>query len=179
MARLAIGVDEGDIALARNVDAVLNAAHYPNLHGGGVSTSIWRHAGPLLSQDIALQGGCRVGEVKLTPGYNLAAAWIIHTCRPRWDGGASGEPDQLRRCYRNVFTLAGNVGLRSVATPVIGSGSTGFPLRLSATIGFEEARRALTVHVRLEEVVFTIPDDRGYDLTLLRWEMFGDELETV
>lgn len=169
-----IYVAECDVALVRDVDAVVNAAHHPNLRGGRVSASIWRHAGRLLNQDTGLQGGCRVGEVKLTPGYELAAPWIIHTCRPRWEGGANGEAEQLRRCYRNVFTLALNRGLRSLAVPVIGSGSTGFPFHLTAIVGFEEAGRAIMTESGLEEVVFAIPDDRGYDLTLYRMDLFGE-----
>jgi O-acetyl-ADP-ribose deacetylase (regulator of RNase III) len=70
--------------------------------------------------------------------------------------------------------LAYNHGLRSVAFPVIGSGSTGFPFLLASTIALEEARHALSAYAALEKVVFAFPDERTFDLTNIYCDLFGE-----
>ncbi len=169
-----IEIDEKDIATIRGVDAIVNAAHRPDLDGGRVSSSIWRHAGPMLARDPSLLGGCRIGEVKLTPGYKLHVPWIIHTQRPHWQGGGHGEFDRLRHCYRNAFALAQNHCLHSLAFPVMGSGSTGYPFQRAALVALEEAGLALAANLSLQSVVFCISDARGYDPTLMCIDLFGD-----
>jgi len=51
-------------------------------------------------------GGCPTSEVKITKGYRLPAKFVIHSVGPVGRGGRSGEPELLRKCYRNSIKLA-------------------------------------------------------------------------
>ena len=42
---------------------------------------------PSCSTRCRALGGCATGDAKTTPGFRLAARWVIHTVGPVWQGG--------------------------------------------------------------------------------------------
>ena len=116
------------------VDAIVNAANMFMLGGGGVDGAIHAAAGERLlhaCEDLpVLEHGvrCRTGEVRVTPGFDLPAKFVIHTVGPIYVDGKHGEHIRLADCYRNCLDAARIYGCRSIAFPSISTGAFGYPL---------------------------------------------------
>jgi O-acetyl-ADP-ribose deacetylase (regulator of RNase III) len=154
----------GDITRLE-VGAIVNAANAQLAPGGGVCGAIHRAAGPQLAGECARAAPCPIGEARLTAGYNLPAAHVIHTVGPVYRDGRSGEPEQLASCYRNSLELAEAEGLRSIAFPCISTGVFGYPLEDATRIALDTICRWLGEDHQLDRVIcccFTESDARVY-----------------
>ncbi len=135
-------VIQADLA-ALEVDALVNAANPQLLPGGGVCGAIHRAAGPELAGACRRIGGCPTGQARLTPGFRLKAAFVIHAVGPVWQGGGAGEDEFLASCYRESLQLAAERQLASIAFPAISTGIYGFPAPRAARIAVATVRTFL------------------------------------
>jgi len=143
-----LSVQQGDITRLA-VDAIVNAANEWMLGGGGVDGAIHRAAGPALLEacrrvpEVRPGVRCPTGEARITPGFELPAAHVIHTVGPVWRGGGAGEDALLSSCYRSALGLAREHALRSLAFPSISCGVYRFPPERASRIAVRTLREHL------------------------------------
>ena len=132
-------------------DAIVNTVN-PNVRiGEGVEYAIYNAAGKdeLLKAREKL-GYMPPGEVGITPAFKLDAKYIIHVSSPVWTGIWYGErpPESvftkdtilLTDCYMKALYMAAENGCKSIAFPLLATGTYKFPKE----IGMAVAVRAFT-----------------------------------
>lgn len=123
-----------------NTKAIVNTANKYSVVGAGCDTAIYNAAGyeELLKYRREHIGSVPEGEVFLTPGFRLPAKYIIHAVSPLFVDGTKGEEEKLRSCYRQSLQLAKEKGIRSIAFPLIATGSFGYPKEEGMRIAVDE-----------------------------------------
>ncbi|MCE7857346.1 MAG: macro domain-containing protein, partial [Ignavibacteria bacterium CHB3] len=132
--------------------------------GGGVDGAIHRAAGPELLKFNKKLGGCKTGEAKISPGFNLPAKFIIHTVGPVWNGGKHNEDKLLADCYINSLKLAVENKIKSMAFPAISTGIYRFPLERATKIAITEVKKFLEKNDSIEKVIFVCFDEETYEI---------------
>ena len=169
----------GDITKLE-VDAIVNAANNELRGGGGVDGAIHAAAGAeQLRAFCKTLGGCPTGKAKLSPGFNLAAKYIIHTVGPVWQGGSFHEKTLLTSCYLSSLELAQENHCRSVAFPLISAGAYGYPYDDAMQIAYDTCRRFLNeTKADMEIYIVLYLRERNYNANVRRhtdYSRFPDE----
>jgi O-acetyl-ADP-ribose deacetylase (regulator of RNase III) len=124
---VSIVVVQGDIT-AQDVDAVVNAANRAMRGGGGVDGAIHRAGGPEVLEDCKRRfpHGLDTGQAGWTTAGKMPARWVIHVVGPNF---TAGERDRslLTSCYANALAVADELGVRSMAFPLVSAGIYGWP----------------------------------------------------
>jgi O-acetyl-ADP-ribose deacetylase (regulator of RNase III) len=140
------------------VDAIVNAANWTLLGGGGVDGAIHRNGGPQILQECKkireaeLPGGLPTGQVVITSGGNLPAKFVIHTVGPIYGRNQDLEEEQLAACYRNSIKLADEKNLKSIAFPSISTGAFGYPKDHAARVSSLAIKESLSKYPSISEV---------------------------
>lgn len=109
------------------VDAIVNAANSAMRGGGGVDGAIHAAGGPAVLADCIARfpNGLATGDAGWTTAGDLPARWIIHTVGPNRHAGQT-DRGLLESCYRRSLEVADELGVRTLAFPLIGAGVYGW-----------------------------------------------------
>ena len=133
-----VRIVHGDI-VEQDVDVVVNAANEQLAAGAGVCGAIFTAAGPTeMTEACRAVAPCPTGQARSTPGFALAARWVVHAVGPIWQGGGAGEEELLRAAYRSALAEAARLGATSIAFPVLSTGVYGYPLEDGCRVALEE-----------------------------------------
>jgi O-acetyl-ADP-ribose deacetylase (regulator of RNase III)/transcriptional regulator with XRE-family HTH domain len=138
-------------------DAIVNTANPSVTVGDGVDRAIYEAAGwdDLIAARQQI-GELPVGEAGITPAYNLKAKYIIHSSGPMWNGGTHNEKKLLRQCYDRSLELAYENKCKSIAFPLMATGTYAFPKELGLQIAVDSFKKFLEDHeMAITLVVFT------------------------
>lgn len=109
------------------VDAIVNTANPKPVVGAGTDSRIHHRAGEKLLEVRKKIGNIETGQAVITPGFDLKAKYVIHTVGPVWVDGNHNEEMYLKQCYSNSLKIAEQEGCKSIAFPMISTGTYGFP----------------------------------------------------
>ena len=154
-----------------NTEAIVNTANEYPVAGPGCDSAVYKAAGyeELLAYRTEKIGVIPEGEVFITPGFALSAKYIIHAVSPLYISGDEGEEEKLRSCYRKSLALAKEQGIRSIAFPLISTGSFGYPKEEGLRIALDEINAFLLGNeMEIYLVVF------GEDTTALGTKLYPD-----
>lgn len=167
---------QGDITRL-DADAIVNAANkymlgcFQPWHAC-IDNAIHSAAGPELREDcniiMTIQGADEpTGAAKITRGYHLPAAYVLHTVGPIVPKGTPLEEShrsQLASCYRSCLTLANEVPeIRTVAFCAISTGVFGFPKPEAARIAVKTVNEWLTLNPNhFDKIVFNVFSAEDY-----------------
>ena len=148
-----------------NVDAIVNAANNKLLRGSGLCGAIFQKAGYELDKECNKIGICNTGNAVITKGYELNAKHIIHTVAPRWYMTMPVEEKikQFRSCYKNIFRVAIENNIKTIAIPCIGTGIYQCPIELGRDLAFEEANKVADMFEKIYFVCFREEEYKIYN----------------
>lgn len=129
------------------VDAIVNTANAEPIYSSGVDKAVYKAAGEkaLLAEREKI-GRLEEGEVAITSGYDLPAKYIIHAVSPLYKDGEHGEEELLRSCYKKSLEMAEAYCCKSIAFPLISTGSFGYPREEGMRIAIDEINGFLLHH---------------------------------
>ena len=133
----------GDI-VEMATDAIVTAAKPDLRPTPGISAAIFRAADTgALTAACRRIGRCRIGHAVVTPSCGLPCKYIIHVAGPEWYSGHKSDKQLFLDCYRHALQKAYAYHCKTVALPLMFSGSMQIPrieaLQLMADVvtGFE------------------------------------------
>jgi len=147
----------GDL-VEQEVDAIVKAANNDLQLGGGVAGAIRRAGGSEIQDECDAHGSVRVGEAAITGAGKLRARYVIHAASMALGGRTTRG--SLRSSMDDVFRLAHQHQVETIAVPAVGTGIAGFPIDECARVMAESLNAAL---------------NGGWQATEVRFVLFGEE----
>ncbi|NXH79319.1 PAR14 polymerase, partial [Hydrobates tethys] len=173
---LDIMLKKGSIEDATTDIVVISVAKDLQLDKGPLAKALLSKAGPMLQTSLkeeALGRTPEEGSVLKTKGYNLGCGVVLHAVAPAWSQKRASVKvlgDIITKCLQ----IAGELSLKSITFPAIGTGNLGFPRSIVAKLLFDKVFEFSSKNgvTSLEEVHFLLhPKDT------VNIQEFSDELE--
>lgn len=171
-----VAVVVGDITL-QTVDAVVNAANWTLLGGGGVDGAIHGKGGADILKacreirKTTYPDGLAAGNSVLTTGGHLKASYVIHTVGPIYGQNQGRDAVLLAACYKNSLRIAVENDLQTIAFPSISTGAFYYPKPEAARVSSVAIKEFLDQDKTIKEVrlvFFSVSDAE----TFLRHQNF-------
>ena len=140
-----------------NVDAIVNAANTSLKAGGGVCGAVFKAAGwHELQEACDRLAPIHTGEAVITPGFALAAKYVIHAAGPVYNQWSVEQSEKLlHAAYTNSLKIAIENGCESIAFPLISSGIYGYPKAEALRVATSAIRDFIATHdIDVSLVVF-------------------------
>lgn len=171
---MAFRIIRNDITKVK-ADAIVNTANPEVAIGSGVDSAIYEAAGAVkLLQARQKIGPLEIGQVGITPAFGLDAKYIIHSSGPYWIDGVHQEEEMLRKCYDGALQLAHKHGCKSIAFPLMSTGTYGFPRETGLQIALEAFNSFLLQHEM--EIILVVFGETAFKLS---GQIFEDVQEYV
>lgn len=163
----ALKIQKGDITrwfVDGSSDAIVNPANERMLGGGGADGAIHRAAGPDLLEacykvpEVHPGIRCPTGEARITSGFRLPAAYVIHTVGPIYYADPNPKA-YLRSAYRNSLSVAKENKIQYIAFPAISCGVYRYPYDEAAAVAISTVMEFVN---DLKEVHFVLFSDDIY-----------------
>ena len=156
----------GDIT-QENTDAIVNAANWTLLGGGGVDGAIHRAGGEQILKECReirrsqFPDGLPTGKAVITSGGNLKARFVIHTVGPIYGQNNGRDAVLLADCYKNSLVLAATNDLKTISFPSISTGAFYYPKPEAAKVSSLAIKEFLSQDNFIKQVclVFFSPED--------------------
>ncbi len=116
-----IRVAQGDITEFSG-DAIVNAANNWLKLGAGVAGAIRKKGGPEIQAECDRIGPIRVGEAVATTAGRLPARYVIHAAVM---GDEPASYESVKQATESALKVARELGLKTVAFPLLGTGIGG------------------------------------------------------
>lgn len=121
------------------VDAIVNTANPHPIVGAGTDTAVYKAAGfEQMLEERKKIGDIAKGTSAYTKGFNLPAKYVIHTVGNSWFGENERDLETIHNCYKNSLIIAQQLKCKSVAFPLLSTGTYGCPKDISLKIAIEE-----------------------------------------
>ena len=159
--RSRITVRQGDIA-SMALAAITIPADESMIGNEGLQGIVHLLAGPKLREFCRQHGGGKTGSAVISPGFALPAKQIIHVITPRWREDGADSRRELAACYESVFNLARLNQVTSLAIPLLGSGTHGFPVEVAARIAVDECLAEIDRSPDLRELILISKTDQTF-----------------
>lgn len=115
-------------------DAIISPCSPHPIITESLNGSIYHTAGDSLLAARKEIGALPFGHSAVSPAFNLPAQYVIHVAVPLWQGGMYEEISVLRHCYETIFLHASRLALTSLAIPLLGYGTQGFPYEIAREV---------------------------------------------
>jgi len=158
-------VKVGDIT-HEQTDAIVNAANWTLMGGGGVDGAIHDRGGEDILdacrqiRENEYPHGLPTGEVVVTTAGNLSATYVIHAVGPIYGMNEGRDAELLASCYRNSLTCATELELKSISFPSISTGAFYYPKHEAAKASSKAIQEFLKDQL-VPEHVFLVFFDRS------------------
>ena len=149
----------GDIGTFE-AEALVNAANNRLWMGAGVAGALKRVGGSVIEEEAVAQGPIKNGEAVVTGAGHLKAKYIIHAAIMGQDLVTNAA--KIKAATLNSLQRAGELGLKSIAFPALGTGVGTFPGDECARIMISAVREYTSAGSSLEKVSFILYNQETY-----------------